>query len=279
LFVAVKLARQKLSKYYADVTPMTGMLLISAHILDPFRKVPSLSKWDKRMDINPEDETSYTTPYKEAFLKYVKNEYFAKHRRVVVNKLETVPSSNLVPSAMASGSYQLSFEPYDLSSNDEEYITPNNVTRMTARFSDRAARVLTAARLYLNLAPQAPKNRGQINQILNDYHSDPMEISSIVWIPDLINWWCQQQETHSKYADLSNVTRDIFSIIPHGAKVRVSLSLGRDVIGWRQSKTTCETLHEKVVVRQFAQAKNVILASTDPELDTTNTVNNSDMRK
>jgi len=39
LFFAVKLARQKLSKYYVEVTPMTGMLLISAHILDPFRKL------------------------------------------------------------------------------------------------------------------------------------------------------------------------------------------------------------------------------------------------
>jgi len=36
LFFAVKLARQKLSKYYAEVTPTTGMLLISAHILDLF---------------------------------------------------------------------------------------------------------------------------------------------------------------------------------------------------------------------------------------------------
>jgi len=39
LFFAVKFARQKLSKYYAEVTPSTGMLLISAHILDPFRKL------------------------------------------------------------------------------------------------------------------------------------------------------------------------------------------------------------------------------------------------
>jgi len=39
LFIAVKLARQKLSKYYAEVTPMTGMLLISTPILDPFRKL------------------------------------------------------------------------------------------------------------------------------------------------------------------------------------------------------------------------------------------------
>ena len=39
MFFAVKLARQKLSKYYAEVTPTTGMLLISAHILDPFFKL------------------------------------------------------------------------------------------------------------------------------------------------------------------------------------------------------------------------------------------------
>jgi hypothetical protein len=36
LFVAVKLARQMLSKYYNEVTPTTGMLHISAQILDRF---------------------------------------------------------------------------------------------------------------------------------------------------------------------------------------------------------------------------------------------------
>jgi len=38
MFFAVKLARQKLSKYYAEVTSTMGMVLMSAHILDPFRK-------------------------------------------------------------------------------------------------------------------------------------------------------------------------------------------------------------------------------------------------
>jgi hypothetical protein len=38
LFFAVKIARQRISKYYTEVTPTTRMLLISAHILDPFRK-------------------------------------------------------------------------------------------------------------------------------------------------------------------------------------------------------------------------------------------------
>ena len=73
LFFPVKLARQKLSKYYAEVTPKTGMLLSPAHILGAFRKSQSFRKWDKGTDFNPEDETSYTTQYQEAFLKHVEN--------------------------------------------------------------------------------------------------------------------------------------------------------------------------------------------------------------
>jgi len=204
------------------------------------------------MDINPEDETFYTTQYQEVFLKYVVNEYCAKHRRVLLNKLDTVPSSNPVPSATASGSYQSSFDPYNVSSDDEEYLTPKDVAETTPGRSDRAACSLNAARLYLNSPPEAPKNGGQINPNLNDGHSDPMEISSTFWIPDITDWWRQQEKTHSKYADLSNVARDIFSIIPHGVGVEASFSLGRDVIGWRQSNTTGETLQGKVVVRQLA---------------------------
>jgi hypothetical protein len=186
------------------------MLLISAHIVHPFRKLRSFRKWDKGMDINSENETSYTTQYQVAFLKYVENEYCAKHRHVPVNQLETVPSCNLVPSATASGSYHSSFDPYDLSSDAEQYLTPNNVAETTPGRSDRAARLLTAARLYLNSPPEAPNNWGQINPNLNDYYSDPMEISSTFRIPDITDGWRQQEETHSKYAHLSNVERDIF---------------------------------------------------------------------
>jgi len=63
IYFAVMLAWQKLSKSYAEVTPMMGMLLISAHILYHFRKLLSFSKWDKGMDMNPEDKNSYTTQY------------------------------------------------------------------------------------------------------------------------------------------------------------------------------------------------------------------------
>jgi len=111
---------------------------------------------------------------------------------------------------------------------------------------------LTAARIYFNSPPDTPKTCGQINPNLNDYHSDPMEIGSTFWIPDITDWWRQQVEIHSKYADLSNMAHDIFSIIPHGLGVEGSYSLGRDVIGRRQSKPTGRTLRAKVVVRQFA---------------------------
>jgi len=113
LFLTVKLARQKLSNWYAEETPTTGMLLISTYILNLFRKLRPCRKWDKGMDIDPENETSYTTQYQEAFLKYVENEYCAKHWRVTVNKHESLPSSNPIPSATASGSCQSSFDPYD----------------------------------------------------------------------------------------------------------------------------------------------------------------------
>jgi len=162
LFFAVKLARQKLPKYSAEVTPTTGMLLISAHILDLFRKLWSFRKWNKGMDINVEDETSYTTQYQEGFLKYVENEYCTKHRHVPINKHESLPSSNLITSTTASGFYQSSFDPYDLSSDDEAYITPNDVAETKPGWSYCAARLLTTARLYLNLPPVATKNVGQI---------------------------------------------------------------------------------------------------------------------
>jgi hypothetical protein len=131
----------------------------------------------------------------------------------------------------------------------------------------------------LNSPPEAPKNLGQINPNINDYYSDPMEISSTFWIPDITHWWCEQEETHSKYADLAHLVRDIFSIIPHGVGVGASFSLGRNVIEWRHSKSTGETLREKVVVRQFARANNGILAGTDRELDTPHIENASEMKK
>jgi len=167
---------------------------------------------------------------------------------------------------MASRSDQSSFDPYDLPSDDEEYITPNNLAETTPWRSDRVARLLTAGRLFLNSPPEATTNWGQINPNLNDYLSEPMEISIPFCIPDITDWWRQQEETHSKFSDLSNMARDIFSIIPHGVGVEASFSLGQHVTGWSQSKTTGETLREKVVVRLFAQANNGILAGTDSEL-------------
>jgi hypothetical protein len=78
---------------------------------------------------------------------------------------------------------------------------------------------LAAARLYLNSPPETPINSGQIKSHLNDYHSDPMEISSTFWILDIMDWWQQQEKTQSKYADLSSVVRDIFTNITHGVGV------------------------------------------------------------
>jgi len=106
-----------------------------------------------------------------------------------------------------------------------------------------------------------------------------MEISSTFSILDITNWWRQQVETLSQNVNLSNMARDIISIIPHGVGVESSFSSGWDVYPWRQSQTTGEILSEKVIVRKFAQANNEILAGDDPALDTTHTDNDSEMSK
>jgi len=279
LFFAVKCARQKLSKYYTEVTPMTGMLIITARILDPLRKLQSFRKWDKGMDITPDDVTSYTTQYLEALLKYVENEYCTKHRRLPVIKSDNTLNSNLTSLEMASRSGQSFHDPYDLSSDDDKYLMPTNVAETTPGRSDRAARLLTAARLHLNSPPELPHNWGQIDPNLNDYHCDLMAISSTFWLPDITDWWRQQEETHSWYADLSNLPRDVFSIIPHAVGVEASVSLGQDVIGWRPSKTPGETLHENVVVRLFARANSGLLASDDAVLDPNSTDNDMDLKR
>jgi len=182
------------------------------------------------MDINPDDKTLYTTNYQHAFLEYGSNQYCAKHRRPSVNKPERLGSNNPF-STTACGSGQSSFDPYDLSSDDDEYVTLQNVAEMTPGCSDHAVRSLPAARLHLNSPPEAPNTWGQVNPNRNDYHSDPIEMSSTCWLPDITDWWHQQEEKWSMYADLCNVAHDILSLIPHGVGVEASFSPGGDVIG------------------------------------------------
>jgi hypothetical protein len=68
LYFIMKFVWHKLTKHYAVLTPTTGILLISEHILDLFQKLGSLQKWGKGMDINSVAETFYTTQYHEVFL-------------------------------------------------------------------------------------------------------------------------------------------------------------------------------------------------------------------
>jgi len=125
-----------------------------------FLEVAIVLKVGQEMDINPENKTSYATQYQAAFLKYVENKYCAKHRRVPVNKLQSLLSINSIFSTTASGCCQSFIDPYDSSSDNEEYLTHNNVPETTPRRSDRPAHLLTATRLYLNSPPEAPKNWG-----------------------------------------------------------------------------------------------------------------------
>jgi len=110
------------------------------------------------MDINPDDKTSYITQYQDTFLKDVQNEYYAKHGQVPVNTPKSVPSHNLGASAPPSRLGQSSFEPDNISSDDEEYLIPDKVAEMTPKMSYSPARRLATARLQLNSLFEAQTN-------------------------------------------------------------------------------------------------------------------------
>jgi len=150
---------------------------------------------------------------------------------------------------------------------------------MTPGWRDCAVYLLTAARLYLISPPESPKNWGQIISNLNDYHSNPMVISSTFCIPDITDQRRQQEEMHWKYANHSNVACDKFTIIPYNVGLEIRFSFRWEFIGWGQSTTAAVTLREKDFLRQFAQANNGILAGDDPALNTTNTENDSEIKK
>jgi len=75
------------------------------------------------------------------------------------------------------------------------------------------------------------------------------------------------------------VGHDIFHIIPYVVGVAPSFSLRQDIIGRRQSKTTGQTLREKVIARQFARANNGILPGDCAVLDTAETPNDLELKE
>jgi len=91
-----------------------------------------------------------------------------------VIKPEHVPKSNILPSVKVARFGQSIFDPDDLYSDDEKHLTPPSVAETTPGRNERAARLLTALRLYLNSPSESPKNWGQVNPNRNDYQSDPM---------------------------------------------------------------------------------------------------------
>jgi hypothetical protein len=90
---------------------------------------------------------------------------------------------------MGAESGQSSFKSYYLSSDDEEYWTHNIVAAMTSEWHNDTPCGLTATRLCLNSLPEAVNNWVQVIPNVDNYHSDPMEISSTLWILDITNWW------------------------------------------------------------------------------------------
>lgn len=73
---------------------------------------------------------------------------------------------------------------------------------------------------------------------------------------------------HSLAPDLLNAAHNIYFIITDGVRVANRSSLGPEGVGWREFIMTGDTLGDKVIVRQFAQANSGQLAGDYKAFDT-----------
>jgi len=117
---------------------------------------------------------------------------------ILIMYTQNNPSDNLFRSSAASASGQCSTDLYELSSKNEEYVMPRQVTEMTPGECTRAVCVLTAPMLNLTLPHELQKHWGHVNQNQNQVHSHPIAITNACWIPDITDWWHQKEETQSK---------------------------------------------------------------------------------
>jgi hypothetical protein len=79
--------------------------------------------------------------------------------------------------------------------------------------------------------------------------------------------------------DLPNVPHNTFSVLLHHVRLEASLSVGEEFGGWRQSKTTGDTVCERVILWQYAGPIEWILAGNELALDTLNTENDLQMQR
>jgi hypothetical protein len=256
----MRAARKKLSSYYAEVTPESGLLLILAHMLDPYRKTRTFQVWDKRAGVDPNSSDSYTWQYKKAFLNYWDQHYVTKIIESTSQNSDNAKSSDKTqlsdtPSEPSNLAYT-----FDSDSDDNQSLSALPTT--TPRRTSRRENLLRIAHQYLDNSRVDPASFGQTNPGGDDTDGDtnPDLASGCFWSASVAAWWKHQVTHVTEYAPLSQMARNIFAVMPHGVGVEASFSLGRDVIGWRQARTSGATLQQKVVVRQWARSNSGQLA-------------------
>lgn len=256
---AVRCARAKLRKYYSKVTPDTGLILILATILDPFRKLQTFKAWDKEVGLIGDEAESYKSQYSNAFLAYWESNYVNNEDS---RGMEGDKKGNAGLRNLRGNEVKPIPRIYGLESSDEEDEPVIQEIHETPRSSSRKSLLMQQARQYL----ANPRINHELQQYREDYpvgdemsSNDPEEITASFWYPDVAGWWLKQETTMGEFRDLAKMARDIFSVMPHGVGVEASFSLGRDVISWRQSRTNGITLQHKVVVRQWARSNNGLL--------------------
>jgi hypothetical protein len=100
-------------------------------MLDYFRMVSLFGELGNAMDITSNDKPSYNIQSHETISKKAENKYFAEHRRTSSIQPKSILHRRIFPSPKVSRFVQWSFNSYDVSSNNGQYLTPECFAAIT----------------------------------------------------------------------------------------------------------------------------------------------------
>lgn len=277
---ATAAASSKLSAYYSDVTPESGLLMILAVILDPFTRLSIFRKWDRatRNDLEP---TSYESTYRKVFM-----EYYDLHYVPVAEEEPDSPTvaEDSVPGDSNSQGFwkppgndsdsESDNEVYSTMTGTQSYGTPFPHSMSPSAFSPLAFSLpstpnharqisLAAALRYLDEKPtEVPYTVVNALPAEEDI-TEPERMTKDFFRPDVLGWWREVERTEPSLKDLAAMARDVFSTVPHSVGVESSFSIARKAVGWQQSAISAGQLENYVIYRQGLRSEIDITPAQD----------------
>ena len=306
LLRALEAATAKLKEYYAKVTPRVGTLLLMATMLDPYQKLSPFKKWDRAEGNDDTEPSSFKQQHRKLFLEYFETHYLPAIENHPPGPLasQQAHASN-TPQNTTFNRKKLRRDDSDSENDNSERSVEPEQRRYDERHSltgilangtvldgypngnvDRTFMNIDRQKYLLAAVEYIDSRRFSMDQARDEHfgtvagdldaqeeeNDDPGKVTISWFEPGPDGYWrkiaSMPAQGDIKYLQrVEQMARDIFSCVPHGVGVESSFSIARNVISWKQSRMTANTLKSNMIVRQHLLKKNTYTYRGDRHSD------------